>query len=114
MLAYSLILFAACTSLSLSMTRHHRDVRGSVPSRSMRANLRVAGWGLLCASYAIAGTVRGWSKGTLEWLCVFGLVALIVALLLNYRPRVVPVMAAGAVLLAVVMGICNVDGGAIR
>jgi hypothetical protein len=81
------------------MDRHHADLlRRKLSSRS-RQLFRVAGWLLLSVSLWSALAVTDWALGLVEWFAVLMLSALLLVLLMPYRPRLA-VALAGMSLLA--------------
>jgi hypothetical protein len=81
------------------MDRHHADLlRRKLSSRS-RQLFRVAGWLLLSVSLWSALAVTDWALGLVEWFAVLMLSALLLVLLMPYRPRLA-VALAGISLLA--------------
>ncbi|MCK8668003.1 DUF3325 domain-containing protein [Pseudomonas azerbaijanoccidens] len=101
MLLALLLCYGGFTALCLSMDRHHADLlRRKLSSRS-RQLFRVAGWLLLSVSLwsALALAVTDWALGLVEWFAVLMLSALLLVLLMPYRPRLA-VALAGISLLA--------------
>ena len=87
MLLALLLCYGGFTALCLSMDRHHADLlRRKLSSRS-RQLFRVAGWLLLSVSLWSALAVTDWALGLVEWFAVLMLSALLLVLLLPYRPR---------------------------
>lgn len=83
-LASSLTGFAA---LALAMSRHHKQVWRREPSRRRQLLLRLAGWGLLLASMGFCQAQVGWASGLIRWAGLLTVAALLVTLLLTYRPN---------------------------
>ncbi|MDM0007270.1 DUF3325 domain-containing protein [Variovorax sp. J22G73] len=79
---------AGMASLSFAMDRHHEQLTNQrdVPVRA-RWMLRVAGVALLAAAIAPCVAAWGASVGVVAWLGFLSAGALLVALLLAYRPR---------------------------
>jgi hypothetical protein len=99
MLLALLLCYGGFTALCLSMDRHHADLlRRKLSSRS-RQLFRVAGWLLLSVSLWSALAVTDWALGLVEWFAVLMLSALLLVLLMPYRPRLA-VALAGISLLA--------------
>jgi hypothetical protein len=99
MLLALLLCYGGFTALCLSMDRHHADLlRRKLSSRS-RQLFRVAGWLLLSVSLWSALAVTDWALGLVEWFAVLMLSALLLVLLMPYRPRLA-VALAGMSLLA--------------
>lgn len=99
MLLALLMCYAGFTALCLSTDRHHGELLHSKPSARRRWVLRVMGWLLLALSIWPAVTLAGWGQGLVEWCAVLMLSALLLVLLLPYRPRLA-MMLAGVGLLA--------------
>lgn len=97
--------FAGMASLSFAMDRHHEQLTNQrdVPVRA-RWLLRVAGVALLAAAIAPCVAAWGASVGIVAWLGFLSAGALLVALLLAYRPRGV----AGLALCAAVAGLSGI------
>ena len=93
MLIALLLCYAGFTALCLATDRHHGELLRSKPSPARRLGLRVAGWLLLTLSIAPAVAVAGWSQGLVEWCAVLMLSALLLVLLLPYRPRLALILA---------------------
>lgn len=96
---------AGMASLSFAMDRHHEQLTNQrdVPVR-VRWLLRVAGVALLAAAIAPCVAAWGASVGVVAWLGFLSAGALLVALLLAYRPRGV----AGLALCAAVAGLSGI------
>ncbi len=92
-------LASICLALCLATDRHHGELLHGKPSSARRLGLRVAGWLLLMLSTWPTVAVRGWGQGLVEWCAVLMLSALLLVLLLPYRPRLA-LFLAGAGLLA--------------
>ncbi|QHF43357.1 hypothetical protein PspS35_05965 [Pseudomonas sp. S35] len=99
MLLALLMCYAGFTALCLATDRHHGELLHSKPSPRRRLGLRVAGWSLLGVAIWPAVSVAGWGQGLVEWCAVLMLSALLLVLLLPYRPRLALILA-GAGLLA--------------
>ena len=100
MLLALLMCYAGFTALCLSTDRHHGELLRSKPSPGRRLSLRVAGWLMLSVSIwpAVAVAVSGWGQGLVEWCAVLMLSALLLVLLLPYRPRLALMLACVGVL----------------
>ncbi|MFL1504020.1 DUF3325 domain-containing protein [Pseudomonas sp. O64] len=87
MLLALLMCYAGFAALCLSTDRHHGELLHSKPSPSRRLSLRACGWLLLMLAIwpAVAGS--GWAQGLVQWCAVLMLSALLLVLLLPYRPR---------------------------
>ncbi|MBV4520297.1 DUF3325 domain-containing protein [Pseudomonas sp. SWRI74] len=93
MLLALLLCYGGFTALCLSMDRHHADLlRRKLSSRS-RQLFRVAGWLLLSVSLWSALAVTDWALGLVEWFAVLMLSALLLVLLMPYRPRLAVALA---------------------
>ena len=99
MLLALLMCYAGFTALCLSTDRHHGELLHSRPSPRRRIVLRVIGWLLLTVSIWPAVAVARWGLGLVEWCAVLMLSALLLVLLLPYRPRLA-LLLAGVGLLA--------------
>lgn len=93
MLLALLMCYAGFTALCLSTDRHHGELLHSKPSPRRRLGLRVIGWLLLVVSIWPAVDVAGWGQGLVEWCAVLMLSALLLVLLLPYRPRLALILA---------------------
>ncbi|UII72570.1 DUF3325 domain-containing protein [Pseudomonas sp. HN11] len=93
MLLALLMCYVGFTSLCLSTDRHHGELLHSKPSPRRRLGLRGIGWLLLVVSIWPAVYVAGWGKGLVEWCAVLMLSALLLVLLLPYRPRLALILA---------------------
>lgn len=99
MLLALLLCYGGFTALCLSTDRHPVHLlRRKLSSRS-RQLLRLAGWVLLSVSLWSALSVTDWALGLVEWFAVLMLSALLLVLLMPYRPRLA-VALAGVSLLA--------------
>lgn len=93
MLLALLMCYAGFTALCLSTDRHHGELLHSKPSPSRRLTLRVAGWLLLALSMWPAVAASNWAQGVVEWCAVLMLSALLLVLLMPYRPRLALILA---------------------
>lgn len=93
MLLALLMCYAGFTALCLSTDRHHGELLHSKPSPPRRLTLRVAGWLLLALSMWPAVAASNWAQGVVEWCAVLMLSALLLVLLLPYRPRLALILA---------------------
>ncbi len=93
MLLALLMCYAGFTALCLSTDRHHGELLHREPSPRRRLGLRVIGWMLLVVSIGPAVDVAGWGQGLVEWCAVLMLSALLLVLLLPYRPRLALILA---------------------
>jgi hypothetical protein len=87
MLLALLLCYGGFTALCLSMDRHHAELLGRKPSARRRQLMKLAGWLLLALSLWAAVASTGWGLGLVEWCAVLMLSALLLVLLLPYRPR---------------------------
>lgn len=93
MLLALLMCYAGFTALCLSTDRHHGELLHRKLSPRRRLGLRVTGWMLLVVSIWPAVDVAGWGLGLVEWCAVLMLSALLLVLLLPYRPRLALILA---------------------
>lgn len=84
--------FSGFGGLCLSLDRHHEQVFGRKPKLLKRHVLRVLGWLLLVCATAPAIALLGTSVGLALWASVLTLAAAAQALLLTYRPRLIPLL----------------------
>ena len=87
MLLGFLLCYGGFTALCLSMDRHHGELLGRKPSVRRRQGMRIHGWLLLALSLWAAVSATGWGLGLVQWFAVLMLSALLLVLLLPYRPR---------------------------
>ena len=99
MLLAALLCYAGLTALCLSMDRHHADLLGSKPRQRRRLGLKLLGWLSLGLSLWAAVVAAGWGLGVVQWFAELMLSALLLVLLMPYRPRLV-LFLAGLSLLA--------------
>ena len=93
MLLALMMCYAGFTALCLSTDRHHGELLHSKPTAIRRLGLRVGGWLLLGVSIWPSVLGAGWSQGLVEWCAVLMLSALLLVLLLPYRPRLALILA---------------------
>lgn len=93
MLLALLLCYSGFTALCLSMDRHHAELLGHKPTACRRKLLRLAGWSLLAVSPWVLVSRIGWGLGLVEWFAVLMLSAMLLVLLLPYRPRLVLALA---------------------
>ncbi|MBC3304766.1 DUF3325 domain-containing protein [Pseudomonas sp. SWRI18] len=93
MLLALLMCYAGFVALCLSTDRHHGELLHSKPSPRRRLGLRVLGGLLLTVAIWPAVTVAGWGQGLVQWCAVLMLSALLLVLLLPYRPRLALILA---------------------
>lgn len=94
MLLALLLCYGGFTALCLSMDRHHADLLRRKPTARRRQVMRVGGWLLLILSLWAGVSANGWGLGLVEWFAVLMLSALVLVLLLPYRPRLALSLAA--------------------
>ena len=99
MLLACLLCYGGFTALCLSMERHHAELLGRRPTLVMRRRLKLAGGLLLAVSLWAAVSTTDWALGLVDWFAVLMLSALLLVLLMPYRPRLALALA-GAGLLA--------------
>ncbi|MHC8409657.1 DUF3325 domain-containing protein [Pseudomonas sp. Hz4] len=88
-----LLCYGGFTALCLSMDRHHAELLGRKPSTRRRQGMKLSGGLLLAFSLWAAVSSTGWGLGLVEWLAVLMLSALVLVLLMPYRPRLALVLA---------------------
>ena len=98
MLLALLLCYAGFTALCLATDRHHGELLRSKPTPARRLGLSALGWLLLTLSIWPAVAVTGWGQGLVEWCAVLMLSALLLVLLLPYRPRLALILAGVGVL----------------
>ncbi|MEX5596226.1 DUF3325 domain-containing protein [Pseudomonas orientalis] len=98
MLLALLLCYAGFTALCLATDRHHGELLRSKPTPARRLGWRALGWLLLTLSIWPAVAVTGWGQGLVEWCAVLMLSALLLVLLLPYRPRLALILAGVGVL----------------
>lgn len=94
MLLALLLCYAGFTALCLSMPRHHDELLGHKPTARRARHLKFAGWLLLGASLWAAVAANGWSFGLVDWFAVLMGSALVLVLLMPYRPKLALLLAA--------------------
>jgi hypothetical protein len=82
-----LLCYGGFTALYLSMDRHHTELLGRKPSARRLQAMKLSGWLLLALSLWAAVSSTGWGLGLVEWFAVLMLSALLLVLLMPYRPR---------------------------
>ena len=98
MLLALLLCYGGFTALCLSMDRHHVELSGRKPSARRRHCLKLGGWLLLALSLWAAVSATGWGLGLVEWFAVLMLSALLLVLLMPYRPRLALSLASAGLL----------------
>lgn len=94
MLLACLLCYGGFTALCLSMDRHNAELLGRKASLAVRRRLQWAGWSLLGVSLWAAVSVAGWAFGLVQWFAVLMLSALLLVMLMPYRPRMALSLAA--------------------
>jgi hypothetical protein len=107
MLLALLFCYGGFAALCLSMDRHHVDLLGRKPSARRRRNMRLGGWLLLALSLWAAVSAAGWGLGLVEWFAVLMSSALLLVLLLPYRPRLALSLAAMGLLASPVCAVLS-------
>ncbi|MHC8304305.1 DUF3325 domain-containing protein [Pseudomonas sp. PB3P13] len=87
MLLALLLCYGGFTALCLSMDRHHAELLGRKPSARRSQAFKLGGWLLLAFSLWAAVSSAGWGLGLVQWCAVLMLSALLLVLLMPYRPR---------------------------
>ncbi|ADV83677.1 DUF3325 domain-containing protein [Terriglobus saanensis] len=85
-LAFILALFGFA-ALAIAMRRHHRDLFGVEPSRQGRVILHAVGALGLAASYGHLCLAWGAVEGTIDWLCLASLAAIVIVAALGAMTR---------------------------
>lgn len=97
--------FSAFTALSLSMEKHQHDLHGkaaAAPAR--RVQLRVLGWALLAAAFALCVADHGWAMGPVLWLGAMTLAGVALSFgLYPYRPTWIAPLAIALPVLGLVL-----------
>lgn len=81
---------------ALSMRKHYLQVFGSEPTGRAPLAWRAAGWALLGAALVLCLAHEGISVGIVAWTGLLSVGALLVTLLLTYRPKSIAVLALAA------------------
>lgn len=100
MLLSLLLCYGGFTALCFSMDRHHAELLGRKPSPRLRQLLKVAGWLLIGLSLVVAVSVADWQLGLVQWFAVLMLSALLLVLLLPYRPHLALALAGASLLVS--------------
>lgn len=103
-----LLCYGGFTALCLSMDRHHAELLGHRPSARRRQLIKLSGWLLLVLSLWAAVSSTGWGLGLVEWFAVLMLSALLLVLLLPYRPRLALSLAGMGLLVSPVVAFAGV------
>jgi hypothetical protein len=81
-LAFILALFGFA-ALAIAMRRHHRDLFGREPSRQRQVVLHTVGALGLAVSYGHLCLAWGAVEGTIDWLCLASLTAIVIVVALS-------------------------------
>lgn len=81
--------YAGLAALCLSMKRHHSAIFAAQPERRPMLLLRAVGWIAIGLSFASAVHGEGWAFGPVQWIGGLTAAALLLVLVLSYRPRFV-------------------------
>lgn len=81
-LTFMLVLFGFA-ALATAMRRHHHDLFGIEPTRQRQMILRVVGALGLAASYGHLCLIWGAVEGTVAWLCLASLAAIVTVVALS-------------------------------
>lgn len=68
--------------LCLARERHQRDLIGRRLSAGTAMRVRRCGWLGLLLAYPIATNSLGWARGTLEWMALLSVAAVLVTIVL--------------------------------
>lgn len=98
-----LLALAGLCLLALSMHRHAVQAGWRFTEKGKRL-ARFAGWAVLTLSCAVRFSA-GRGIGVVEWIGMVGFCAGIVALVLAFRPRVIPAAVAPLLILALLSGV---------
>jgi hypothetical protein len=93
--------FAGMAALSLAIDRHHRQVYGNDAPTRKRRLLRLAGGLLLLLAIAPCVLLWGPGAGSVAWIGMQTIGALLAASLLAYWPRQIAPLAAAAAALGI-------------
>lgn len=74
-------------TLALAMPRHHKQVWRREASRRRKWLLGGAGWTSLLMSLFLCQAQVGWGRGLVWWAGLLTLAALLVTLILSFRPN---------------------------
>jgi hypothetical protein len=90
-----LFAFAGFAALCLAMDKHQPELIGSRLTGTNKRLLRCSAIAVFTAAYASAVAVAGWRFGFVEWVGGIMIAALVLTLLIPYRPRWIVRMAVG-------------------
>ncbi|WP_426141008.1 DUF3325 domain-containing protein [Pseudomonas sp. DWP3-1-2] len=105
MLLATVLCYLGFTGLCLSMTRHYGELLHSKLSNARARALRVTGWLALVLSLCVAVSATGWGPGLVQWCAALMASALVLILLIPYRPRMVLTLSAAGVVLGPVLAL---------
>jgi hypothetical protein len=74
-------------ALALAMSRHHKQVWRRDPSPRRRRSLRATGCALLLSGLLLCVERAGWASGLVWWSGLLSIAALLVTLMLSFRPH---------------------------
>lgn len=83
------LLFSGLVVLSLSMNRHHQQMRDSKLLKQHTQPIRWIGWGLLTLCAALCIQAFGFGIGLATFFAILSLVGFIQVALLSYAPKTV-------------------------
>ena len=92
--------FAALAALALAMPPHAGTGFGSAVSIGRRRTLRTVGWAILTGLFVVAIRRHGWAVGVTYGVAALAVSGFAVTLVLTYRPRMLPLLATGALMVA--------------
>ena len=92
-----------CLALAMEKYARHTSLRRHRHRQRHRIWFRWAGWSLLIFNLLIAVNTSGWGIGLVSLFGVLSVAALIVVMLITYRPRLLVATAAGSAATAVVL-----------
>lgn len=99
MLAAYALAYCSFLILSLAMSKHFQQVFPKKKIAQSQLNIvRAAGWGLLIATLLYCSHLYGWATGLVAALGLMSAAAFVLALILNYAPRLAPGLAAITIL----------------
>lgn len=102
-IAVLLFAYAGFAAICASMAKHQADLLGRKLQGQEPRRLRLAGAAALAAAYACAVYAKGWKFGSVEWTGAIMLAALVLTLLIPYRPRRAGQAAPGAAFVAAML-----------
>ena len=72
--------------MALAMKKHHRQVFGKRPTKGLKTALRICALPPLVISLVLSAELYGWSVGTVLWLGLLNLAAILIAMYFTYAP----------------------------